>query len=643
MPLDIVYPAVNFAAQPTLNDVFANADVLRANSIKNRIAEMMLKEKMADDALMEGFGNAMLQANGDGNAVKMAGGPQIPAGTGMPGPANAALAPGGPLASPVGPVATGYGAVLPETVVPGPETPVSAPGSLPGQPQNLLPLGLDRGVAASNPAAYARFVMGRNADTAKQVKERTDFYQALAVEAIRVGDNNALQAVLKKARQDPFVGSMIPDEFNMTTGSRNEVSVTSKLTTEQLGKIAESVKDPDLKVQVANSPPGTYEIKKKAGEVTEVKPVKAENQTLLSLAHDIALHRLAEAGEKREPTPEEEADAYAELRGSNDPITVAIRHVVGAKTGAPLPKWSELKDNQRKEVLTILGAPTMARFNAQMAAQADVYDQDTMEQAYQYMKVTGKPRPEDLRLAIRFPGAMAKLQKYISQRAAQDGWTGADRAFAEVKNRAIQTEYTTTARMKALTLRYEGMLRLNTDVLEQENMKVLRSRFPDFNKVKQAIQKGTGDPDIVAFTQQLSRVAVEWAKISSGSLGVQEPSIEAQKRMNEMLQASNNWEQMQAQIQTIRIDAAHTAASTYERETQQRREFYEIGGMKAPDIGPVKTKRVKIKVGNMWVETEVPLESEYGLTAGGKVKPGNARPSGVKENPTPTKELLPFH
>jgi hypothetical protein len=208
----------------------------------------------------------------------------------------------------------------------------------------------------------------------------------------------------------------------------------------------------------------------------------------------------------------------------------------------------------------------------------------------------------------------------VYRRAREKGFTGTEASVREAAYKGMTTEFQTTARRKAATLYFEGMLKQNTDALEQQNLQVIRSKYPKVNNLLLWAKENVGNPDVLAFRTQLGRVAVEWAKLTSGSLGMAEVSVQAQRNMDVLLNASKNIDQLQGLIQTIRMDAGHAANSIYIREEQQRNDIYDLTG-KLPPAKEPKYKTMKIKIAGMNIETKVPTEMEESMAkAGANVK-----------------------
>ncbi len=659
MALDIYYKAPNIEDMNTVADIMEKGQVLKSNKIRNRILEMKLEEGVGDAEIEKAYGEALLNAGMKGNNAAVNVAPDgivrgekvvemakegrnenmvmnspMPSMQKMPytigDEGNTTLLPYSPD-EPNNYVQLSSGNI---------EQPKAAaeysfnPDTMMGEDEQVPIVNspnegimIDPEVARKYPAAYARFFN-------TQLKNRSEFYAGLMDKAVKAEDDEALQGVIQNMTTDPYLKRTMPKGFGMKVG-KGTVQVTSHFDEDQLQKVAEKIEDETLREEVENMPPGIYKVKMKGKKVIAVEAEKEKSMTELELARKLAMKKLTEKGENREPTEEEIAESLTGIKQYNDPVSAAVRHV----TGGSKKLYKDLGPDEKGKVDELLGLPSYARQKGTQKAQAEMVDKSDMEQGYQYLKSTGNIRAED-RMMFRAPGAMAEFKKYVADRAKQDGWTGYDRAYAEAARKGLVTEVTTNARMKALTMRYEGMLRRNTDVLEQENIKVLRTRFPSFNAVKQAIERGTGDADILAFQQQLGRVSVEWAKISSGSLGLAEVSVEAQKKMNEILKSSNNWSQLQAQIQTVRVDAGHTTASIYEREKQQREELYRLGGVAAPAESP-KTKMVDVKIGSMKINTEMPIESIKAIEKGNRLTEGKGKEKEIEKSTKRIKEGKP--
>lgn len=303
--------------------------------------------------------------------------------------------------------------------------------------------------------------------------------------------------------------------------------------------------------------------------------------------------------------------------------------------GEPNPTEVYQEITKRKQELA--EAQATGRVTGQFTKEMELVKRQVTEPmvnyAYDFLKKTGTLPPEVIRMGFGNLGKQIMLiyQQGIMDRAGAENWTGATAAFQAAQYRGFQMQINTSARMEALNKRYEQMLLLNTGALEQENTQVRRGKYPDFNRFKLMLDQKTGDPDVVAFKAQLGRVCVEWAKLSSGALGLAEPSVAAQKKMDEILAASNNWEQLQANIQTIRLDAVHNAASFALNNRSIAKEYgFTVEGAALPDL-----KTYNVRIGNMMIQTQ--MTPEDAVTWGASATEEKHRPAPITGRKT-TKE-----
>jgi hypothetical protein len=321
------------------------------------------------------------------------------------------------------------------------------------------------------------------------------------------------------------------------------------------------------------------------------------------------------AGIMGKTTPEEQNEYRDFMRHAKSPKE---QGGLGLSEDEALKAWDKMQINrtQQKAGATIQG---------QQEAVIRNISEDAWQQAVESYMTKGVIPFEFSRMAYRYPLVATEIYR----RAREKGFTGTEAGVREAAYKGLTTEYQTTAKRKAATLYFENMLKQNTDLLEQENLKVLRTKYPAVNNIKLWMQHNAGNPDVVAFKTQLGRVAVEWAKLTSGSLGMAEVSVQAQRNMDALLNASTNIDQLKALLQTIRADAGHAANSIYNREAEQRKEIYEMTNTTPPVERP-KYKKVKIKIGDMDVTTDVPIELT-GSIKGESVGKGQGTPQAARK------------
>jgi hypothetical protein len=274
-----------------------------------------------------------------------------------------------------------------------------------------------------------------------------------------------------------------------------------------------------------------------------------------------------------------------------------IQNALKEKLGRE-PTSVEIQDAMQKYDVSTTGQKAEITIKGQQEAAKSMFSEDAINQAVEYFMSSGELPYEFGRMSYRYPSVIAK----IYEKAREKGFTGDQQAFKKAAYKGLTTEYTTTARQKAVTLRYEAMLKQNTDALEQMNTQVFRTKFPKVNDITLWMRENAGDPDVVAFKYQIGRVAVEWAKITSGSLGMAEVSVQAQNKMDQLLNAHLTPKQLEAGIQVIRMDATHTVNSFYMREAEQKKDVYGLIGKTPPPEPPTYKKR-KVKIGGMEIET----------------------------------------
>lgn len=433
--------------------------------------------------------------------------------------------------------------------------------------------------------------------------------------------------------------------YDMLRPSREGMAAAEEQT--QLSRLMDIAKDPYKKRQARES----------AGAMAQ-EMVKSRGERQIRAGEEAAKSYSIEARAGKAGTSHIVQDASGRFHvitptGTlGGQVTSVPTDVIGKTPPQDTSEWKLFRENAKKQgwddtkvldewnklQVERTGQKAKATLGAQMEAGRGMLNDQVKEDAYQYYKVRKQLPPEILRVGFGPAGQakMAEIQNFIAQRQKEEGGTGSDRAVGESIYKGLQTEYTTTAKQKSSIMRYEAMLKQNTDALEQENLKVLRTRFPAINNLQLLFEQQAGDPDVAAFKTQLNRVAVEWAKISSGSLGMAEVSVQAQKNMDALLRASSNVDQLKSLIQTIRMDATHAVNSIHMREADQRKAMYAIAGKTPPTETP-KYKKMKIRVGNMDIETLV--DDEMAQTIGGvSVEGGKPRASDFGGNPTASSE-----
>lgn len=135
---------------------------------------------------------------------------------------------------------------------------------------------------------------------------------------------------------------------------------------------------------------------------------------------------------------------------------------------------------------------------------------------------------------------------------------------------------TSQGRQKALQVSLNN-LQKQSDVMERNVMtfhnnmttfldaaqKVNNGRFYDWNKIKNAAQLHTGDPNVASLAAARNLVAQEYAKIASMATGAEGSSDTAQRHALELIDHAQSLEQVRAVAETLdrdvlgQVDAAH--------------------------------------------------------------------------------------
>jgi hypothetical protein len=90
-----------------------------------------------------------------------------------------------------------------------------------------------------------------------------------AREAVRRGDNDALQRLFAGAKADPHIRPMIPPDFSIETLAPGQTKVSGTLGIGQMVALYRSAANPSLMGQIGKARPGRYDYIVKDGRVTE--------------------------------------------------------------------------------------------------------------------------------------------------------------------------------------------------------------------------------------------------------------------------------------------------------------------------------------------------------------------------------------
>jgi hypothetical protein len=109
---------------------------------------------------------------------------------------------------------------------------------------------------------------------------------------------------------------------------------------------------------------------------------------------------------------------------------------------------------------------------------------------------------------------------------------------------------------------FEGAMIKNAEYALSLSSKYERSNYPPANSVINAIKTGTGDPQVVEFSNALYAASLEYQKIKTAGTAITsaELSITAQQKAEELMNKAHNHKQLEAAMRAMRTDGRNVVA-----------------------------------------------------------------------------------
>jgi len=159
---------------------------------------------------------------------------------------------------------------------------------------------------------------------------------------------------------------------------------------------------------------------------------------------------------------------------------------------------------------------------------------------------------------------------------------------------------------------FESQFTRNSNAALQMSDQYSRTKYPDFNTLKNLYNSKTGDPDVVAFRYQTYIMMLENLKISTSGQQITsaELSIQAQKKADELVNSTFNWDQYKATVKDMQMDTSHRMLSYGATKAATKNSLTEaLGGQPLPKVDDPTMVKGTLQIGNMKIETTVTKET----------------------------------
>jgi hypothetical protein len=235
-------------------------------------------------------------------------------------------------------------------------------------------------------------------------------------------------------------------------------------------------------------------------------------------------------------------------------------------------------------------AAYIAKYNAtQQASAAGLTEENLQPAVWAYINSGGKTKPSFGRGAQaawkKFYDAVTNTMRTNGLDPKQMPALGADFAATSVALRSLATA-------SANFNTFQSAMIKNADYAASLSAKFPRTEFPDANTVLNAIRRRTGNALVVEFGNATYAACLEYEKIRTAGTNVSsaELSVGAQAKAEELLNTSQNHEQLVAAIRAMKTDAANIIGSKHDELQTLRSTLSNIqsmyGGQRLPTAPP---------------------------------------------------------
>ncbi len=202
------------------------------------------------------------------------------------------------------------------------------------------------------------------------------------------------------------------------------------------------------------------------------------------------------------------------------------------------------------------GLKAIATEKGKTEGQKGMLSNDTLEQAYQYVKAKGEFAPEIARL-FRVPGAQLEVMDYVSKRTKEEGAPGEERVVKGAIQKSVTSSLAFQEKQRGAMGSFVTNINKQINRVEEieKDISRLGVRFLDV-PVRELVARAKGSGKERALESYISEISSEISKLQQGSqASIQQLPVETQKKWDKIHDLYLPWSELKIVMENTRTQA----------------------------------------------------------------------------------------
>lgn len=268
------------------------------------------------------------------------------------------------------------------------------------------------------------------------------------------------------------------------------------------------------------------------------------------------------------------------------------------------PTDAEFIAEKQRMAVEVASAKAKATEQGKAEGQKGMLSENTLQQAYEYVKTKGEFPPEVNRL-FRVPGAQIEVMDYVSKRMAEDGGSGENRVVQGAIQKSLNSSLTFQEKQRGAMGSFVSNINRQIDRIGELEKSVIQRvgvRALDM-PIRELKTRFAGSGYERALESYTKEVSAEISKLVQGSqASIQQLPVEVQKAWDRIHDPNLSWAELKKVLDTTRRQANDRLKATDDEIsfTQEKLRGYRRKDSNAENGGIPSRPKTWKRINGVW-------------------------------------------